>query len=446
MDTTLASIIPVSPTGSRGLIKPDYNNFAPRVGLAIKLTNKLVLRTGYGIFYGGEENGPYSNPSPGFNPPFFVTQSFNIPCGASAANPGTLDCSLPGIPTLANGFPSDSLVNPNTPTLFSIDPSLATPYMQDWNLGLQYQLPGDTLFEVAYAGSKGSRLYDFLNGNQAAPTANPGAPTAPRRPFPAVDSGISLFSSDAFSTYHSLQVKVQKNFSHGFSLLGTYTWAHSLDNASSANLGSQNNSSFRYFQDRRIEYGNSDFDVRNRGVISGVWQLPFGQGKPFASGVSNGMNQIVGGWQVAGIATFSDGNWFTITDSNGNFANSDGPQRPNEIGNPNGAPCQPNTFFNTCAFVDPPLGSFGNTGKNTVAGPGFYNIDFSVFKEFKTSERTHLQFRSEFFNILNHPHLLPAQTGPQFGINTTALGSPEFGFLTGAGAPREIQFALKFFF
>ncbi len=442
----LASIIPVSPTGSRGLIKPDYNNFAPRVGLAIKVTDKLVVRSGYGIFYGGEENGPYSNPSQGFNPPFFVTQSFNTPCGAASSNPSTLNCAIPDIQYLQNGFPANALVDPNTPSLFSLDPTLATPYMQDWNFGVQYQLPGDTLFEVAYAGSKGTRLYDFLNGNQAAPSADPSAPTAPRRPFPAVDSGISLFSSDSFSTYNSLQVKVQKNFSRGFSVLGTYTWAHSLDNSSSANLGAQNGSGFRYFQDRRIEYGNSDFDIRNRAVISGVWELPFGQGKPFASGASGAMNEVVGGWQVAGIATFSDGNWFTIGDSNGNFANSDGSQRPDTIANPNGKPCQPNTFFNTCAFVDPPLGSFGNTGKNTVVAPGFYNFDFSIFKEFKTSERTHLEFRSEFFNILNHPDLQPAQTGPQFGINTTSLGSPEFGFLTGAGAPREIQFALKFFF
>ena len=442
----LSSIIPVSPTGSRGLIQPDYNNFAPRAGLAVKLTNKLVLRTGYGIFYGGEENGPYSNPSQGFNPPFFVTQSFSNPCGAASANPASLDCSLPGIPTLSDGFPANALVDPNTPSLFSIDPHLATPYMQDWNFGLQYQLPGNTLLEVAYAGSKGTRLYDFLNGNQATPTANPNLPTAPRRPFPAVDSYIALFSSDAISSYNSLQTKVQKNFSHGFSFLATYTWAHSMDNTSSANLGAQNGGDFRYFQDRHIEFANSDFDVRNRAVISGVWQLPFGQGKAFAGNASGVMNQLVGGWQVASIASFSNGNWFTITDSNGNFANSDGQQRPNQIGNPNASPCQPNTFFNTCAFVDPSLGSSGSAGRNTVAGPGFYNLDFSLFKEFRTSEHTHLEFRSEFFNLLNHPNLLPAQAGPQFGINTTSLGSPEFGFLTAAQAPREIQFALKFFF
>lgn len=442
----LASIIPVSPTGSRGLIKPDYNNFGPRAGLAVKLTNKLVLRTGYGIFYGGEENGPYSNPSQGFNPPFFVTQSFNTPCGAAAANPSTQNCAIPDIQYLQNGFPANALVDPNTPQLFSLDPSLATPYMQDWNFGLQYQLPGDTLFEVVYAGSKGTRLYDFMNGNQATPTPDPNLPTAPRRPFPAVDSYIALFSSDAISSYNSLQTKFQKNFSHGFSFLATYTWAHSMDNASSANLGAQNGGDFRYFQDRRIEFANSDFDVRNRAVISGVWQLPFGRGQRFAGGASGAMNQVVGGWQVAGISSFSNGNWFTISDSNGNFSNSDGQQRPDEVLNPNSAPCQPNTFFNTCAFVDPALGSFGNAGRNSVAGPGLYNVDFSVFKAFRTSESTRLEFRSEFFNVLNHANLLPAQTGPQFGINTTSMGSPEFGFLTAARAPREIQFSLKFFF
>ena len=159
-------------TGSAGLISPDLNNFAPRIGLAYQITNKLVLRAGYGIFYGGQENGPYSNPSPGFNPPFFVTQSFNQPCFLSSANPsrrGLFD--LQGLSFLQQGFPATSLTDPNTPILFSVSPKIRTPYKQQWHLGFQYQLPSQTVLEISYAGSHGPKLYNFYNGNQAVPDA-----------------------------------------------------------------------------------------------------------------------------------------------------------------------------------------------------------------------------------------------------------------------------------
>src|SRR5439155_4886074 len=117
-------------------------------------TNKLVIRTGYGIFYGGDEAGPYSNPSMGFNPPFFISKNLNQPCGTPSANPATVDCSLSGIPTLSSGFPANSLVDPEPPPLFfSLDPKLVTPYMQQWHLSTQYELSSNTVFEVTYAGN-----------------------------------------------------------------------------------------------------------------------------------------------------------------------------------------------------------------------------------------------------------------------------------------------------
>jgi hypothetical protein len=161
-----------------------------------------------------------------------------------------------------------------------------------------------------------------------------------------------------------------------------------------------------------------------------------------ASGV---MNQIVGGWQVGGITSVSSGNWFTILDDNG-VANSDGQQRPDLIGDPRGKPCVPNTFFNTCAFADPPSGSFGDVSRNSVQGPGYQIWDFSVFKNFAITERTKLEFRAEFFNVFNHPNLQFAKSGPQNSINTTTFGTPQFGFLTGARDPRQIQLALKLSF
>ena len=446
---TLASEIRISPTGSRGLVDLDANNFAPRIGLAYQLTERTVLRSGYGIFYGGEENGPYSNPSAGFNPPFFVTQSFSNPCPGPSATPA-LNCALPGINFLYQGFPANALVDPNTPTLYSIDPNLTTPYMQQWHLSIERELGFNTVFEISYAGSKGDKLYTFLNGNQALPTPDPTAPTAPRRPVPLIDTGINWFRSTGASSYNSLQLRAEKRFSHGLSFMAAYTWAHSIDNASNANLGSQNNDDFRDFRHPESEYGNSSFGVRHRAVFSYIYELPIGHGKRLAGQAASALNTVVGGWQVAGVATISSGNWFSVTD-NGNFSNSDGgaggnSERPNQIGDPTARPCVPGTFFNTCAFTDPPLGSFGNVGRNTLQGPGYVIWDTSLFKTFRLSERFHLEFRSEFFNLLNHTNFLLSQSGPQESNNSTVLGTSQFGFLTAARAPRQIQFGIKLLF
>jgi len=443
---TLASIIPLRAVGSDGLISPDLNNFAPRIGLAYEATNKLVVRAGYGIFYGGSEAGPYSNPSMGFNPPFFTIQNFNNPCGAAAATVGVQDCSLPGIPTLASGFPANALTDPNTPLLFSLDPHLVTPYMQQWHLSTQYQLPADTLFEITYAGSRGLKQYIYLNGNQATPSTDPNAPLAPRRPFPAVDGFIGAFRSAGHSNYNSLQLRAEKRFSHGLSFLASYTWAHALDIASNADLGAQNGGDFRFAQQPNAEYGNSDFDIRHRFVFSYLYELPIGRGKAWLGNVSGPLEYVVGGWQVGGISSFSTGNFFTILDGNASFANSDGQQRPDLIGDPHATPCVAGTFFNTCAFADPALGSFGNVGRNTIQGPGYQIWDFSIFKNFRLGERARLEFRSEFFNVFNHPNLEFAKSGPQNSISTTTFGTPEFGFLTAARDPRQVQFALKLSF
>jgi Carboxypeptidase regulatory-like domain/TonB dependent receptor-like, beta-barrel len=475
--------VKISATGSRGLINSDLNNFAPRIGMAWQLEPKTVLRAGYGFFYGGQENGPYSNPSPGFNPPFFTNESFVAPCSAAAANPGQQDCRVPQIQALANGFPADALVDPNTPIFFSVDKNLRTPYMQQWHFQLERELLGNSVFSITYAGSKGTKLYTFFNGNQAEPSADPNAPTAPRRPVnncdalgncvPVFDTGIDWFRSTGSSSYHSLQAHYEKHFSHGLELQGSYTWAHSIDIASNANLGpTQNNSDFRDFRRPEQERGNSDFDVRHRLVISGIYELPFGHRKPLLGNAGGFLDQVVGGWQVANIISVSSGNWFTVLDGNSNFANSDGgaggvSQRPDQVGdptkagpvlaNPNPA-CQmtvsqggiapdkirtPTAWFNTCAFTDPALGSFGNVGRNTIQAPGYATWDVSVFKHFHPSERTEIEFRAEFFNFLNHTNFLFSQTGPQNPNNSTVLGTSTFGNLTAARDPRQIQFALK---
>jgi hypothetical protein len=482
LTATIGSFLPILRNGSPGLISPDLHDFAPRAGLAYQMTNKLVLRAGYGIFYGGEENGPYSNPSPGFNPPFFITENFTQPCLLPDANPATpnLDCALIGpavngknvlFSQLSQGFPANSLIDPNSPTLFSENQNLPTPYTQQWHLGFEYQLPSQMMLEVSYAGSHGANLYGLYNGNQAQPnvafcTSNGNTPqtcpTAPRRPFPAVDGLIDTLRANDISNYDALQVHLQKRLSAGLEFGASYTYAHALDDASSASLGSLNNGDFRNELFPGLEYGNSDFDIRQRFVINYAYQLPFGHGKKFGGGASGVLNQIIGNWQVAGITTVQTGNWFTITDS-GNVANvstADGggavgfnEVRPNVVGNPNGRHCVPGTLFNTgpgpgCAFaVNNTFFTFGNAGRNIVRGPGLQDWDFSIFKLFPVREQMHFEFRTEFFNIWNHVNPL---LGPAGAISQEPLavefGDAQFGFAQAARDPRFIQFAVKFYF
>jgi Carboxypeptidase regulatory-like domain/TonB dependent receptor len=452
---TLASQITIERNGSPGLVSPDLHNFAPRVGFAYKVKDNLVMRGSYGIFYGGQENGPYSNPSPGFNPPFFVTQSFNMPCTGNSANPAfpLTDCSIPGFNSLQQGFPANSLVDPNTPLLFSVSPKITTPFMQQWFLGFQYELPSNIVAQISYVGSHGADLFGLFNGNEAAPTADPTSPTAPRRPDPNIDAGIDTLRSNLFSNYTALQLKLEKRFSNGLQFEAAYTYSHALDDASSASLGAQNQGDFRLQNEPQLEYGNADFDVRHRFVLNFVYNLPFGKDQRFGSNLSGVRNQIVGNWQITGIVSAQTGNWFTPTDDIMNTSNTDcgggvfNCSRPNVIANPNGKPCVPGTIFNTCAFVSNTVeGTFGDAGRNIIRGPGLQNWDLSFIKQFPVREQMHFEFRAELFNIWNHPNKTFTDVTTTDENFSTELGAAQFGFPTASLPPRLVQFALKFYF
>ena len=488
---TLGTELTLQNTGSSGLINPDLNNFAPRIGVAYQISDKLVLRSGYGIFYGGQENGPFSNPSPGFNPPFLSSEAYNTPCTAPSANPALnqMDCSISAannsglaLNQLQAGFSNNvntnlsPLSDPNAPELYSLDSHLVTPYTQQWHLGFEYQLPADTVFELSYAGSRGLKLFAFYNGNQAVPVVGTDSlPTAPRRPAndaapgatgpctladggancnPALDVMIDTFRSNAFSNYNSLQARLEKRYSHGLQFEVAYTFAHALDNASSASLGSVNNGDFQDQRFPQANYGNSDFDVRQRFVFSYVYDLPFGRGRKFAGGASGAVNQIIGNWQMAGVFSAATGNYYTATDINNVSGGDCGGtvgyycSRPNLVGNPNAKPCIPGTLFNTCAFVDNTnLGTFGDAGRNTIEGPGYKTWDTALMKQLPISEHKRFEFRAEFFNVLNHVNYLFGQFGAISAEPTPLeLGQTGFGYPLAARAPRQIQFALKFYF
>ena len=482
-----------APASSTTSISPDFHNVAPRIGLSYQLTDKLVLRSGFGIFYGGQESGPFSNPSPGFNPPFFASQSFSTNCGTPSVTP-TLNCAISNsnadfsqYNVLGSTFVG-ALQDPNTPTLYSIDPHVTTPYTEQWHLGLEYQLPAQTVLEVTYGGSRGSKLYGFYNGNQAVldPNFQTDA-TAARRPAnnnnwpggtggpcsltlpignpgaycnPALNTGIDTLRSNTRSNYNSLQTRLEKRFSHGLQFEAAYTYSHSLDNASSASLGSANNGDFRDQTNPNLDYANSDFDIRHRFVLSYMYDLPFGRGKLLGKSASGVLNQFIGNWQLSGIFSAATGNWYTISDQNNPGGADCGGAvvwncaRPNLVPgqNPNGKPCATavaGALFNTCAFDDSAVqpGTFGNAGRNIVLGPGYKTWDTSLVKQFQVHEQMHFEFRAEVFNILNHVNYLFQQFGA-ISVEPTLLelGSGSLGQPQAARNPREIQLALKFYF
>jgi outer membrane receptor protein involved in Fe transport len=439
------SYLPVNHNASNALIPRDFTNFSPRLGLAYQISPKLTTQSAFGVFFNGDEDGPYSNPSPGFNPPYFDSQVYVAPCSLPSYNNAAQNCSVPGLSVLSQGFPANALTEPNTPSLFSLDTNLRTPYVMQWHLTFQYQLDQNTMLESSYVGSKSNKEYLFLNLNQAAPSADPSAAYGPRRPFPYVDASISYLKSGGFSNYNALQLSLQHRLTHGLSLIMNYTYSKALGNSSSANLGAQNNDAFRYTYTPNIEYGPLDFDVRNRFVTSFIYQLPFGQGQLVGGGSGPVLDHVIGHWTVSGLLTLSSGTWYTVTDGNGNFANSDGQQRPDAVPGQKatGKPCVAGTFFNTCAFQNPALGSFGDIGMNSLQGPDDKNFDFAVEKIIPIREKLQLELRAEAFNVINHPNFLFAAPGPQNSNNATVFGTPSFGFVTAAQAPREIQFAAK---
>ncbi|HEV2492032.1 MAG TPA: TonB-dependent receptor [Terriglobia bacterium] len=411
---------------------PQHNDWAPRLGFAYRLGSKTVVRGAYGIFWQAEEIGTYSNPSPGFNPPYYINAQFNA-ISATQVNPI--------VNVLGNGFPANAITAGFDPTgvfYVRLQPDLADAYIQSWNLAVQRELGAATSLEVAYAGNKGTHLINGAVGNQATPSADPNSPIQPRRPIPVLQSETFDVLSNAYSNYNGLAVTLRHRLSRGLSANVAYTWSHALDIQSSSNLGSANNNFFRDYNHQFWEYGNADFDTRHRLTAYYEYQLPFGRGRAFASNTGRALNAVIGGWSTFGIWTYQSGNWFTpLVSFDPSNSGSNNP-RPDMICNPNqGAPHTTTTWFNTSCFVLPAEGTFGNTGRNVILGPRFFDTDLSLMKVWSLSEFRKLEFRAEFFNAFNHP------TFPQ--IDDLLADDPHFGLIQNANTPRQIQFALKLY-
>lgn len=429
-DPAARALVRVGTNGMpRSGYESDRNNLAPRFGFAWTIgdSESTVLRGSYGFFYDQSALAP--GEALFFNSPFFDFV-LNFP---SPQLPLTLSDPFPN--TLAAVLPRSAL---------SFQRDLRTPYLQQWNLSVQQQLGRNRMLEVAYVGSKGTKLLTARDINQPAPGPTLPAPFPPfLRPVPQFDD-ITMLEARANSHYHSLQLTLQQRLSAGLSLFGAYTWSKSIDDASAffTSAGDPNFPQNSY--NVAAERGRSNFDLRHRLSVSYSYDFPFGRGRQWLSD-AGWLTALFGDWQSLGVLTLQTGRPFTVAllpeiDNSNTGRASLGfgaNDRPNLIGNPALDNPTPGRWFNTSAFVTPPFGTFGNAGRNILDGPGYANMNFSLLKNIGLTERLKLQFRAEAFNLFNRPN---------FDLPDNFVGSPSFGSISSAQSPRHIQFGLKLLF
>jgi hypothetical protein len=424
-DPATQTLVPVGTNGvPRSGFDGDRNNFAPRVGLAWTPfdSGKTVLRAGYGIYYDQSALAP--GEALYFNAPYF---DFN------------LFFPLPGLPLTVNDpFPTN-FPFPLPDSALAIQRDFRTPYMQHWNFNVQQELGTGRVLEVAYVGSKGTKMVSARDMNQPPPSAAPFNP----RPVPQF-ADITIIESRSNSNYNSLQVKFQQRFKQGLQFLTSYTWSKSIDDASNFFTSAGDPNFPQDSNNAAAERARSNFDVRQRFVASYTYDLPFGRGQRFVS--NDGFaTTLLTGWQTNGIVTLQTGRPFTVAlptdfDNSGTgFANLGfgANDRPNVSGDPRLQNRTPDRWFNTAAFSLPPFGSFGSAGRNILDGPGYQNVNASLVKNTSLTERVNLQIRAEFFNLFNHVN---------FNLPDNFFGSPTFGRILSAQSPRHIQFGVKLLF
>ena len=413
--------------GNPALVEAQTTNFAPRFGFAYQLTPKTVVRGGFGVFYGGLES--FGGANLGASYPFQTSSSLAAPSCAAGKCPST------GL-TLENGFGPQLAVGllnfVALPSMHTMDSLIKTPYSMGYNLTVERAVSTSMVASLAYVGSGARHLPD--NGNVNAPNAlvNPSVNTQNLEPFPGFGSdGIVTFVGQ--SSYNSLQAKLQKHYAHGLSYLASYTYAHSIDNMFTP-LGQNNNKNIRNINLIPLshEYANSGFDVRHRFSFLGTYNLPFGSGRRF---LNRGglLNAIAGGWSSSVIFQAETGNPFAVTPNISTAGG--GTARTFLAGNPfaaGGAPnptnpnvtCAPQirtrtNWYNPCAFANPLPGSNIPVGTqvtglaqaiaylggptNSVYGPGFERVNISMFKNLTVWHEQRVEFRTDVFNVLNHP-------------------------------------------
>ncbi|MDQ6663716.1 MAG: TonB-dependent receptor, partial [Acidobacteriota bacterium] len=429
----------------RGQFNPDRKDFAPRFGFAYLLDKNTVIRGGYGIFFAPITGG-------GFNGSAVPVSGFQ----SSSAMVTTIDGITPAN-YQANPFPDGFVRAPGSSaglatligqSVTGMDRDRHTPYAEQWNLDVQRTLPGNLLLDVAYAGSRGLRLFGSLNYDQLPnqylalgdglrqPVPNPffgkvasgplSTPTVQLsqllRPYPQFTGVTAGNASYGASTYHALQAKLERRFSKGFSVLVSYTFSKLLDDVSPTTTGYPGESfasgAYQDTTNRAKERAPASFDTPHYLALNSVWEIPVGPGHQILTrGVAS---QILGGWQLNGIATFQSGVPLQLGVASNTLNNYGGAQRPNWTGKDptlSGPISQRlNHYFDTSQFSLPLPYTYGNVARllSVLRAPGLANLDLSIFKNFSLRESLKLQFRIESFNTLNHP---------QFSLPNTTIGS-----------------------
>jgi hypothetical protein len=407
--------------------KTDWNNLAPRIGIAYQITPKTVVRSAYGIFY-DQVQGIINNRI-GSGEPFIRLFNFIGPLDLErpyGSNP-VFDPS-PLLPD--QNFQFSNYTTWAVPTI-----DMPSPYMQNWNVILERQIFGDTLLRAGYVGSKGTRLQMTAEINPALFTPIANASNINQRRIYQPIGGLQLATNNAWSNYHSMQLTLQKRMSRGFTILGNYTWSKSIDPVSSSN-GNGHNTGPDPFNYNRNQ-GLSDFDMPHRLVVSGLWESPGLRGRHAL------LRTMLGGWQNNFILTAQTGTPFTVTsgvDNNysgvgGQFADLTGVDWRLDDGRPKGE--QIAQWFNRAAFRTNAIGTVGTGGRNQLRDPGMWNVDYSLFKSFPIREQLTLQFRGELFNAFNHANL---------GSPVAAVNNVNFGRINSASSPRIVQLALRLAF
>ena len=418
-------------------VQTQYKMFAPRVGFAYQLGRKTVLRGGFGIFYNANGNGGalYRLHR---QPPFGGTSTLSI--NELSATYVTVSDGLP-----SNPAPNISaIVNNPTGTWYSIPPNYRNAYAEQFNFGVERELPLNMVFKASYLGNLGRHLDVTYNINQ--PIPGPGA-LGPRELLYTLAPGIvgdDYAATDGLSAYHSLQATLEKRYSSGLNLLSSYTYSHAIDDVPLQESGGDDGPIPQDPRYRYLDFASSSFDIRQRFTQTVNYQLPFGNGKRFHFD-SNWANKAFGDWQVNLILTAQTGLPFTPVLANAT-TNTGSSSRPNIVSGANPVLSDPtiNEWFNTsfgvasAVWASPAQYTYGDAGRNILRGPHRTDVDFSLFKDYAMTERVHLQLRAEFFNIFNHP---------QFDLPNATIGQPGVGTITDVlGTPRDIQLGLRLAF
>jgi outer membrane receptor protein involved in Fe transport len=407
-------------------MKTDYKYFAPRLGIAYRVTPETVIRAGFGMSY-----TPFPDNTYAYNFPVRANNAYNTSPTGNGYGPAVLSDGVTAA-TFQAGFPAPvPVVIPSngriTPTgtlassnFFVIPLDYRNPYVVSWNLAVQRALPRHFNLDVAYVGNHGVRTPAQLNMNVS---YTPGSGNAGDVFFPRTQS-YTQFWRGFSSMYNGLQVKVDRRFYNGLSITTSFSWQKAMD------MQTGDDGGILWYINPHRNWARADFDRTLSFVQSYVYQLPFGPGKKYLS--HGAASKVIGGWQVSGILNLLTGTPFYIT-ANGGALNTPGEtQTANQIAPVsilhNVGPGQ--LWFSTSSFSQPVgAGVFGTAGRNILSGPGLFRLDFSLFKIFSFTERFKLEIRGESFDLTN----TPAFSNPNGSFTSSTFGQVTGTVASGSG-------------